>query len=64
MPIFEFSCLDCGVEFEKLLRKAGVISEVACPICKSQNIEEKISAFSSIGMGGSSGGGSCAPSGG
>jgi putative FmdB family regulatory protein len=64
MPIFEFACLDCGVEFEKLLRKAGVISEVNCPVCKSRNIEEKISAFSSIGKSGSSGGGSCAPSGG
>ncbi len=64
MPIFEFECLDCGVEFERLVRKAGAISEVACPMCGSSRIEQKISTFASLdrrSAAGSSGG--CAPSG-
>jgi len=65
MPIFEFACLDCGVDFEKLVRRADGISEVVCPVCNSRKIEEKISAFASISKGASAGSsGSCAPSGG
>ncbi len=65
MPIFEFACLDCGVEFEKLVRRAGLIAEVVCPVCSSKKVEEKISAFASIAKSSSAGAsGSCAPSGG
>ena len=45
MPIFEFECLECGVEFEKLLWKAVPVSEVACPICGSRSVDEKVSTF-------------------
>ena len=65
MPIFEFECLDCHTEFEKLVRRAGATSEVACPVCDSRNLEEKISAFSAAVRGGApSRSSSCAPSGG
>ena len=62
MPIFEFECLYCGVEFEKLVWKAGSVSEVACPVCGSTRVDEKISTFASPARSGSYG--SCAPSGG
>ena len=65
MPIFEFACRDCSVEFEKLVRQAGVISEAVCPVCGSRKVDEKISAFASISKGSSTtSSGSCAPSGG
>ena len=65
MPLFEFECLECGVEFEKLLRRAGANSEVVCPICGSRKVDEKMSTFASPGRAGSAGSsGACAPSGG
>jgi len=65
MPIFEFECLQCGLQFEKLMRRAGAISDVACPVCESRNVEEKLSTFASLSGGSTSGSpGGCAPSGG
>lgn len=65
MPIYEFECLECSLEFEKLVRKAGAVSDVVCPACYSHRIDEKISTFASF-VKGSSGvpSGACAPSGG
>jgi putative FmdB family regulatory protein len=62
MPIFEFECLECGIEFERLLRNSGAASEVACPICGSSRVEQKLSTFASMSRGGSTS--TCAPSGG
>lgn len=39
MPIYEFSCKDCGNEFEALVRKA----EPKCPSCGKANLERKLS---------------------
>ena len=59
MPLYEFECLECGTEFETLVRKASEKTEVKCPACESRKLEEKVSGFAS-----GSGSGDCAPSGG
>lgn len=64
MPIYEFGCCECGVEFEKLVLKAGDITDVKCPACGSPKLEEKISGFASFSKGGSSETAACAPGGG
>jgi len=66
MPIYEYTCLNCGAEFEKLVWRSQDIGEVKCPACDEPGVEEKISSCASFMKGGSSagGGGSCAPSGG
>jgi len=65
MPIYEFECLECGSEFEKLVRGKKEEQRVACPACGSPKVEEEFSAFASSVKGGSaSGRAACAPSGG
>jgi putative FmdB family regulatory protein len=46
MPLFEFTCQQCGWEFEELLRSSDT-SEVSCPACDSQEVSKKISSFAS-----------------
>lgn len=64
MPIYEYICLDCGREFEKLIRKSSDNSEIECPECHSSSLEEKVSSFASVSPNGGSGAPNCAPSGG
>ncbi len=40
MPIYEYSCRECGAEFEKLV---GAQAAVACPSCESQRVTRRIS---------------------
>ena len=62
MPLYEYSCLDCGVEFESLVLKASEIADVKCPECDSKKLEPKISNFASVSRDGASGAANCAPS--
>jgi putative FmdB family regulatory protein len=43
MPIFEYTCEDCGTKFEKLLRRSG--DEVACPSCGEHHLRTEYSTF-------------------
>lgn len=43
MPIFEFSCKDCGKVFDKL-QLPGREDQVKCPACASEDVVKKISA--------------------
>ena len=62
MPIYEYSCGDCGEKFEKLVRLSDSTPDIECPKCGSKNAKKALSLF---GMGaGKSGGGSFASSGG
>jgi putative FmdB family regulatory protein len=62
MPIYEYSCPECGIQFEKLV---GAQAAVACPSCASGRVIRRISLVGvRIGGLGSSGGPAVAPQGG
>ena len=43
MPIFEYRCSDCQVEFEKIVLRKG--ENPACPQCESLEVEQLLSSF-------------------
>ena len=45
MPIYEFECLDCGLEFEELVASMNR-AKADCPKCQSQKTVKKVSLFS------------------
>jgi len=63
MPIFEYTCSHCGHVFEKLvLTRNQDLPE--CPKCGWKRVEQKFSAFATVGASSKSAGDVCAPSGG
>jgi putative FmdB family regulatory protein len=42
MPLYDFHCRSCGVDFERLVRGADVIE---CPSCHGQDVERLLSTF-------------------
>ncbi len=46
MPIYEYACLDCGREFEALVRTDTV---PLCPNCQSNHLEKQLSVFATAG---------------
>ncbi len=63
MPLYEFTCADCGATFEELVSVTFDTLGVTCPECGSEKIEKLVSRFASGsgGSGGTDGGGSCGP---
>ncbi|WP_022853827.1 FmdB family zinc ribbon protein [Thermodesulfatator atlanticus] len=43
MPIYEFTCADCGETFEELVL-GGKIEGLKCPKCGSERVEKIMSA--------------------
>lgn len=43
MPIFEYSCEDCGTKFEKLVRRST--DSVECPSCGQNHLKTELSTF-------------------
>lgn len=69
MPLYEFHCAKCGVEFEELVMssKPETLAEVTCPECGNDKVSKKVSTFASSVKGASASASSntnCAPSGG
>jgi len=46
MPIYEYSCRDCGKEFEKLMRMSA--PPPPCPACRSERVRKRVSAASFV----------------
>ncbi len=46
MPIYEYSCGDCGRQFETLVRSG---STPECPSCHSHTLEKKLSVTAATG---------------
>lgn len=42
MPIYEYRCESCGVEFERLILRP---TRVACPRCQGTRVERLLSRF-------------------
>jgi len=45
MPIFEYSCDDCGSKFEKLVRRSADADAVRCPACGQDHLTTEYSTF-------------------
>jgi len=62
MPLYEFTCTDCGETFEELVAASLDALGVTCPDCGSERVEKLVSRFASAGGSSSdAGGGSCGP---
>lgn len=58
MPLFEFTCAQCGKVFEELLSLAELeAGDVACPACRSPEVARSLSTFATAGGDGDAGGG-------
>ena len=58
MPIYEYYCPDCEIEFEKLVRLSEANATPDCPECGGQHAQKKLSTFAMSG--GSTGKGAAA----
>lgn len=54
MPIFDFSCNECGKIFDVMISNADK-NKVRCPQCGSAKVVQKLSLFNTGGNSGNSG---------
>lgn len=55
MPIYEYTCKDCGTQFEKFVRSVGAEVDVACPECGGTHTKKGWSVFGTAKSDGSLG---------
>lgn len=61
MPIYEYQCVDCGEEFERLVRSMFSKDTITCPTCGSDHVAKALSLIGAS-RGSAAGSGSPAPS--
>jgi len=49
VPIYEYYCPDCDVEFEKLVKLSQADAVQDCPECGGRHTHKKISVFATSG---------------
>lgn len=52
MPIYEFVCEECKLEFDELVQPTRLLEQVVCPACHGQQVKRKISLFAPKAAGG------------
>jgi putative FmdB family regulatory protein len=43
MPLYDFTCDDCGTRFERLVRREAETADVDCPDCRSRRVSRALS---------------------
>ncbi len=64
MPIYEYSCQDCGTKFEKLIRRDSDLESLCCPSCGEKHLAKELSTFAPQMGGGKGAAPAMCPSGG
>ncbi|HSD83569.1 MAG TPA: zinc ribbon domain-containing protein [Anaerolineae bacterium] len=49
MPIYEYYCRDCEVEFDKLVKISEANAVQDCPECGGRHTQKKLSTFATRG---------------
>ena len=50
MPIYEYYCPECEVEFEKLVKMSDADTQQTCPECGGRQSHKKLSTFATSGL--------------
>ncbi|MGQ9875065.1 MAG: FmdB family zinc ribbon protein [Chloroflexus sp.] len=45
MPMYEYGCLDCARQFERLLPMNATDQQIVCPFCQSTHVRRRLSLF-------------------
>jgi putative FmdB family regulatory protein len=56
MPLYEYTCRECGRRFEVLQRLGADGTGVTCPGCGARSVSKQFSTFASSVSGGEKGG--------
>jgi putative FmdB family regulatory protein len=43
MPLYDFTCDDCGTRFERLVRREAELPDVSCPSCEGRQVQRALS---------------------
>lgn len=54
MPLYEYTCQDCGTSFEKIRKFDDRLKPAACPSCEAEGAVLALSAPGRVGVGGTS----------
>lgn len=56
MPLYEYQCMTCGKQFEKMVSFAQAGQKPECPECHSNDTQKRLSLFASTGSSANSSG--------